>query len=114
MANIPGGGYGSKTVVHTNAHKTAHPSTRAVRPGSADMLGQALAFEPPDLFDGPGYEGPMPPAQAPGPGGGRNVMRSGSQMTYGPVARGEADTAPDVPATRGGRDILKDYGPERS
>jgi hypothetical protein len=35
-------------------------------------------------------------------------------MTYGPVARGEADTAPDVPATRGGRDILKDYGPERS
>jgi hypothetical protein len=47
MANVPGGGYGSKVVTHTNAHKVAHPSTRAVRPGSADMLGQALAFEPP-------------------------------------------------------------------
>jgi hypothetical protein len=114
MSHEPGGGIASKNVVHSRNPKT-EPVAKAVRPGEADYLGQALAYEPPDLYDGEGYN--APPRSTPwsvGVGVGREVMSSGSQGHHGPARQGEPDRAPDVPATRGGRDILKDYGPESS
>jgi len=74
----------------TTFYKVAHPSTKAVDPGGADQLGQAMPDRmrqghhvpgnPADqLFKGKGYEGPKPPAQGVGPGGGRTVHKSGSQ-----------------------------------
>ena len=111
MSHVPGGGYGSRNVVHSKGYKT-EPVTKAARPREVSHIGQALAYEPDPLFEGKGYEPPPPRPQAAGPGGGRDVMRSGSQGTHGPVGQGEPDRAPDVAATRRGKDILSCYGPE--
>jgi len=89
MSNIPGGGYGSKQVVHTRNPKT-EPNARAVSEATASQIGQSLAFEPDPFYSGEGYN--AEPRQTPwsvGLGVGRSVMSSGSQGTHGPVARGE-------------------------
>ena len=113
MSHEPGGGYGSKNVVHSRNPKT-EPDAHAVDKDAVSQVGQALGFKAPNsLYEGEGYN--APPRRTPwsvGPGQGRSVMSSGSQSTHGPVARGEADTAPDVPATRTGRDILSGFGPD--
>jgi len=107
-----GGGIASNKCVTSTAYKT-EPDARAARPAEVDHLGQALAFKPDPLFSGPGYNPPAPPPQAAGPGGGRTLYgQGGTQGMHGPVAKGEPDRAPDVPATRPGKDILRDYGPE--
>jgi hypothetical protein len=105
MSNIPAGGYGSKQVTHTRAPKT-EPIAKAVRPGSADMLGQAMAYEPPDLYDGEGYN--APPRTTPwsvGVGIGRTVMSSGSQGTHGSANPGSHREG-------AGEDILSEFGPD--
>ena len=47
-----------------------------------------------------------------GPGTGRDVHPSGSQQQWGSARKGEPNTAPDVPASKPGRDILSQYGGE--
>jgi hypothetical protein len=114
MSHSPGGGYGSNKVVHSRNPKT-EPHARAASESEVSHIGQALAFEPDPLFSGEGYN--APPRTTPwsvGVGVGRTVMASGSQGTHGPTRAGEPDRAPDPPATRPGRDILSDYGPERT
>jgi hypothetical protein len=44
---------------------------------------------------------------------GRTIYPSGSQLMHGKPNPGEVNRAPDPPATTPGRDILRDYGPER-
>jgi len=112
MTHYPGGGIDSKNVKHTRNPKT-EPNAQAADVASVSQVGQAVGFEADPLFSGPGYN--PPPRETPwsvGPGVGRRVMPPGSQGHYGPSAQGEPDRAPDVPATRPGRDILRDYGPE--
>jgi hypothetical protein len=113
--HIPGGGIASNKCVYKDAPKT-EPHSRAVRPAEADHLGQALAYEPEPLFSGEGFNGPhageaMPWSQ--GPGGGRVLYgQSGTNQTYGPVAKPEPDLRRDEPAAKPGKDILSMFGPE--
>ena len=91
------------------------PLAKAVQPARADKLGQALAYPPGPIYQGKGFNSTkagQPNSMVSGPGGGRTVMRSGSQAMHGPVRQGEPDRAPDPPATRPGKDILSDFGPE--
>jgi hypothetical protein len=119
---MSGGGYDSRQVKKSTGYKT-EPVSKAVSPAGANQQGAATAFKKEDLYSGKGYT-PQPcgPTGVPGkynaakqgPGSGRTVMPSGSQSQYGPVAQGQQNRAPDVPATKPGRDILSDYGPEIS
>lgn len=63
----------------TVADWKAEPKARAVHPGAVDQQGQSLAFKGDPLINGPGYHADAPPRQAAGPGGGRQVHKSGSQ-----------------------------------
>jgi len=82
----------------------------------------AVQFKKEPLQQGAGYEpgkvgstgiaGATYNAAKAGPGSQRTIYKSGSQMQHGPVAQGSRNTAPDVPGTVPGRDILSDYGPE--
>jgi hypothetical protein len=122
MARIAsGGGINSNKVVQSKAGKVEPVSHKANVAGVAQQ-GTATAFKKEPLEQGKGYEPKAvgatgAPGQfnsaAQGPGSGRTVYRSGSQSTYGPVAQGSVNKAPDVPATAPGRDILSDYGPAK-
>jgi hypothetical protein len=101
----PGGGIDSKNVRNVRAPK-AEPIPHKVTPGAADELGQSLAYRGQPLYSGKGYSPPKGPTDnvaAVGVGGGRTVMRSGSQATHGEVARREGP-APPV------RDTLAEFG----
>ena len=116
MANRAGSGIESNKLVRKPQPKT-EPLAKAVQPGRADKFGQALAYPVGPIYQGKGFNSTkagQPNNMVSGPGGGRTVMASGTQGTHGPTRPGEPDRAPDVPATRPGRDILSDYGPERS
>jgi hypothetical protein len=89
-----------------------------VRPGGVGQLGNSQgshttnrtdsSYRGEKLYGGRGYEPPImisDPVKAVGVGGGRSVMRSGSQSRHGQVA------GSPKPA---GRDILGSYGPEKS
>jgi hypothetical protein len=110
----PGGGIQSRQVKQTSVPKT-EPVARKVNPAAADYQGQALAFKPPPLIGGRGYNPPVGPTDnvaAVGVGGGRTLYgQAGTQATHGPVAPGEADRNREAP---GSRDILREYGPESS
>jgi hypothetical protein len=83
--------------------------------GASSPLGASTQFVKQPLQAGKGYEPKsMGPTGVPGkynaatqgPGSGRTVHPSGSQSTYGKVNPGEPRQAP--------RDILSEFGPERS
>jgi hypothetical protein len=122
--------------IDTNKMKrvgTNYGSTRTnvVNPSGADQLGQAM---PDRMRQGHHVAGnsaeqlfarsaqaatPMGNQVAAqtvaGPGGSRTVYRSGYQQQWAPPAQGANNPAPHPPATgTTGRDILRDYGPERS
>ena len=113
MVKLTGGGIQSRVVKQSTNWKR-EPVSKAMSPEAVAQQGAALAFKRPDLVQGPGYQtGPQQstgiasaykgPAGA-GPGGmGRTIYPSGSQ-TKTPVANPPAK----------GRDILSEYGPERS
>jgi hypothetical protein len=117
-----GGGITSNKYV-TNKAPKVEPKSKAMSPEATAQLGAATAFKKPPLVAGKGYTpgalGPTGVGKATtstatsGPGSGRTTYASGSQGSYGPVARGETNRAPDPPATAPGKDILRDYGPER-
>jgi hypothetical protein len=111
-----GGGITSNKVVHRPAPK-AEPRSRAVNPAYADQLGRALGNHATNsgktlkggavpMDAGRGYQGPKGPSDnvaAVGVGGGRTVMKSGTQSMHGQPVRS---------ATPPARDILGDFGPE--
>lgn len=71
---------GRADTTRSTSHKQ-EPSARAVNPGGADQLGQAMAKPRAvtSLFDGRGFEAPRPPGDVAGVGGGRTIHPSGSQ-----------------------------------
>ena len=112
MSHCAGGGIAGKNVRQVRAPKV-EPTARGANPVAVDQFGQALAHKADPLF-GRGYNPPHGPTDnvaAVGVGGGRTVMRSGTQATHGPVNPGSSAQAPDPPATgTHGRDILGGYG----
>jgi hypothetical protein len=85
----PGGGLHSKQTVHKPQPKV-EPRAKAINPAGVSHLGisQFLGREP--LERGLGYNPPVGPTNnlVSGPGGGRTVMKSGSQGPHGSVDRG--------------------------
>jgi hypothetical protein len=118
QGNQSGSGGGAKSKLVTTAHGSS--MTRKVSPDAVSNIGLSKGNH---VTGGGGRETNRPavplyaPAQAPcclgnevaknvgrgGPGAGRTVHPSGSQMQHGPVA--------GTPAPQG-RDILSAYGPE--
>jgi hypothetical protein len=101
MSHKPGGGYGSKQHVQKPQPKI-EPRSRAVDPEAVATLGVKVAWQKPPLERGAGYNAPVGPTNnlVSGPGGGREVFKSGSQ--HGLTTR-------QLPE---GRDILSEFGPE--
>ena len=109
-----GGGYGSRPVRHVTAPK-AEPRARGINPSAVAQLGEHVGdhitnksgtgYRGEPLVRGSGYSPPVGPTDnvaACGVGGGRTVMKTGSQQQYG------SGGAPK-PA---GRDILSSFGPD--
>jgi len=118
---ISGGGIQSNKTVQSKSGYKVEPKTQAGNVAGVAQQGMATAFKKEPLIQGHGYEpGPMPPtgikgnynSATSGPGSQRTVYGKGTQAEYGPVNPGQRNTSPDVPATKPGRDILSDYGPE--
>jgi hypothetical protein len=121
-----GGGITSNKYVTSRGGQKVEPKIHRGNVAGVAQQGMATAFRKEPITEGKGYE-PKPMGSTgianarqghagPGPGGGgRTIYLSGSQMQHGPVAKGETNKAPDVPATstKGAVDILSQYGPER-
>ena len=107
-----GGGITSNKYV-TDRKGKQEPVAHRASPAGVAQQGMATAFHKEALIQGQGYQ-PYGPKDhtAQGPGANRTIYRSGTQGTHGPGAKGETNRAPDPPATKPGRDILSDYGPE--
>jgi hypothetical protein len=78
------------------------------------MLGQQLGFKRPDLIKGTMPQVPLGNQLSTnvgkgGPGTGRTTMHCGSQGSYGKPSAGEGKIGPNA-----GKDILSDFGPEKS
>jgi len=124
MAKVTGGGIQGNKVVQSRSGVKVEPKPHAVSPAGVAQQGMATAFKKEELYQGKGYAGAAMPAtgipgrynaKTSGPGSLKTVMPSGSQSHYGPNAANAVNRAPDPPATGNrGRDILSDFGPERS
>jgi hypothetical protein len=101
-----GGGYRMNKHVDSRAPKV-EPRAHEVRPGGAGQLGNQQGshttnrtdsnYRGEKLYGGRGYEPPgmiSDPVKAVGVGGGRNVMRTGSQGTHGSVSPGNPPPVP--------------------
>jgi hypothetical protein len=94
-----GGGDGSRNVKHVSAPKT-EPKAHSISPKGVSHLGASQFLGSLPLRDGRGYSPPVGPTDnvaAVGVGGGRTVMKSGSQGLHGKVDKG----MPGLPSTRG-------------
>jgi hypothetical protein len=107
-----GGGIESRVVKEKREASREKTQVRGVNPGGVDGLGQSTtkpsAATP--LYGGRSFQ-PTPfgnedATRGIGVGGGRRVMRSGSQGTYGAVNPGSSRPG-------AGKDILSDFGPEK-
>ena len=116
-----GGGYESLKTKSIRESTREKPATHKISEEAAAQLGAQVGFRgAPTLYQGQGFQ-PVPMGNTrtvdpkPGPGSGRQVLRSGAQGLHGPVSQGVKDWAPDVSATgTRGVDILSQYGKERS
>jgi hypothetical protein len=87
-------------VSHRSAPK-AEPKPHSINPEAVGQIGISTFLGREALRDGKGYATPVGPTdnvKAVGVGGGREVMRSGSQGTHGSVDRGVPS---GMPSTRG-------------
>ena len=85
---ITGGGINSNKVSHYRDQKQ-EPKTYKVDPGRVDQLGQATHFTKGPLQSPGAYSNPIGPSPTvAGPGGGRTVMRTGSQGRHGAAVSG--------------------------
>jgi hypothetical protein len=116
-----GGGYDSLKTKSVRESTREKPMTHKVSEEASAQLGASVGFRgAPTLYQGQGFQ-PVKHGNElatnvgkGGPGTGRTIYKSGSQMQYGPPAPEVKDWAPDVSATgTRGVDILKGYGPER-
>ena len=97
-----GSGGGARNIGNRVEPK-AEPRPHKMNVAGVSQIGASVAFSKQNIRGGQGYstpQGPKPYAQ--GPGGGRTVSPCGSQ--HGTATR-------QMPA---GKDILSEYGPERS
>ena len=130
-----GGGYGSLKVREKRESSRERPKVRAANPSAiADWgahrgnhvtgeSGRNVPFKQEKLYS-PGFQpcefGNTKALEGSGkgarPGGGNRTLygKSGTQQQYGPSAPAAKDYSVDVPATKPGRDILNQYGPERT
>jgi hypothetical protein len=109
MSKARSGGGITSRVNRKVAQNVGPARTNIVSVAATDMLGQSLAFKRPDLIKGTAPQVPMGNAVATnigkgGPGTGRVTHHCGSQGTHGPTTG----------TTRPARDILSEYGPEKS
>src|SRR5262245_888261 len=126
----PGGGFGSRQ--HTRVEVHYGQQSKGRNPRAVSQIGQAMgnhATEHTGKMNRTEVMERMGSSAAPtaagirlgnelagnvgkgGPGAGRTLYgQSGSNQTYGPVARGEGLPTPGSKIT--GHDILADYGPE--
>jgi hypothetical protein len=103
-----GGGITSNKLIRPGI-KAGSPRTNLIDPHGPDFLGQSTSFPKPPLMKGTAPQVELGNALATnvgagGPGQGRTVMRGGSQGTHGPTTG----------SVQQGRDILSEYGPEKS
>jgi hypothetical protein len=105
-----GGGITSNKLVRPEV-RTGQPY-KGTSPAAADYLGQATAFKKENVGAGPAYTGSKLGNEVAlnvgkgGVGTGRTVHHCGSQGTHGPVNPGHSPPA--------GKDILSEFGPEKS
>jgi hypothetical protein len=85
----PAGGPQSKRVIHKPQPKI-EPRAREMNVAAVSQLGASTRFLKEDLEKGRGYNPPVGPTNnlVSGPGGGRTVMKSGSQGCHGTPDRG--------------------------
>jgi len=104
---VSGGGINSRVTRHFTGYKR-EPVAKAQNVDAVAQQGRAVDFQRKPLEAGSGYTPQAMPATGipgkfnaakAGPGSGRTVYPSGGQSTYGPVAKGIKDSAPDIPAT---------------
>jgi hypothetical protein len=94
-----GGGHGMNKVHHRSAPK-AEPKPHSINPAAVSQIGLGTFLGREALRDGKGYATPRGPTDnvaAVGVGGGRTVMKSGSQGQHGTPDRG----MPGLPSTKG-------------
>jgi hypothetical protein len=105
-----GGGYGSRVVTHTKAPKV-EPKAHARNPAAVAQYGAHVGnhrtafgggrtrYKGEPDFTRAGYSPPQGPTSFSniGPGGGREVMKSGQQSCHGAPAQGERG----LPSTKG-------------
>jgi hypothetical protein len=93
MAVKSGGGINSNKVSHVSAPKR-EPTVYRASPGATSRLGNMVGEGTPEKMlqtQGGAYSNPIGPTPStPGPGGGRMVMKSGSQGTHGSTTSGTA------------------------
>jgi hypothetical protein len=97
IRGVTGGGIAGRNVVQTRGGKT-EPVSYAVTPGRTSTIGQSVFFEKGPLQTRGGYSNPVGPSDGMDcrPGGGRTVLRAGSQSaTPNPTSMGR------------GRDLFK-------
>jgi hypothetical protein len=109
-----GGGYNSK-VVNRSTDLKREPITKKIDVQGVAEIGSSLGYRGANWTgSGPGYPvAAVRNTAAQGPGSNRHVMRSGSQGLHGSPSQGSKASAPDVPATKPGRDILGMYGKDK-
>jgi hypothetical protein len=95
----PAGGLHSRRVIHKPQPKV-EPRATAMNVESVSQIGAQTRFLKEPLERGSGYNPPVGPKNnlVSGPGGGREVMRSGSQGCHGTVDRGVPS---GIPSTKG-------------
>jgi hypothetical protein len=95
----PAGGVHSKQVIHKPQPKL-EPRAHKINPEGVAQIGTHEFQGKVPLRAGRGYEAPVGPTNnlVSGPGGGRTVMRSGSQGLHGKVDRGVPS---GIPSTKG-------------
>src|SRR5262249_46805654 len=122
-----GGGARLNKVKNVRQGSRETPRVRAANVKAVSELGYSrgnhatntgdFPFKREQFYEGKSFQ-PVPMGNTltvdkkPGPGAGRNVYPTSTQCQHGPAVKGVSDYAPDVPATKPGRDILRDYGPE--
>jgi hypothetical protein len=97
IRGVTGGGIAGRNVVQTRGGKV-EPTSYAVTPGRASNIGMSVHFAKGPLQQGHGYSNPVGPSDGMDcrPGGGRTVMKAGSQSaTPNPTSMGR------------GRDLFK-------
>jgi hypothetical protein len=107
-----GGGIRSRVVKRVGQNLGPRSSNK-VSPSAVDMLGQSTSFKRPPLIKGTMPQVPLGNDLSTNvgkgaPGAGRVTMHCGSQGTHGPV------TAGTPKGGNAGKDILSEFGPEKS